>query len=178
MRNRIQGITNDTSCTCPCIFRKSAKLITPRGAARAVVMLLRYLRCLSGSMDTWRSCPPPPRLFVCLGGLRTASTGRHLFPVSFPRCCPYRPRAGALRGLGRSRGCHVGLPLQPIVALVFSKVGTGGRRFAEVMSMGVCHSGLGCGGGDCWQWCSCRWGFVILVLMVSTSMSLFFGWSV
>jgi hypothetical protein len=39
-----------------------------------------------------------------------------------------------------------------------------------VMSVGVCHSGLGCGGGDCWQWCLCQWGSVIPVLMVSASM--------
>jgi hypothetical protein len=79
----MQGITDDTYCTCQCIFRKSVKLITPRGVARAIVMLLRYLRCLSGSMDTWHSGPPPPWLFVCLGGLRMASTRRHLFQHLF-----------------------------------------------------------------------------------------------
>jgi hypothetical protein len=115
----MQGITDDMYCTSPCtIFqKKSAKLITPWGADSAIViMLLRYLRCLSSGMDTWHPV-------VCLGGLRMVSIGHHLLPASFPRCCPCRPW-----GSGRSRGCHVGLPLQPIVALVLSELGWGGGR--------------------------------------------------
>jgi hypothetical protein len=72
----MQGITDDMYCTCPCSFRKSAKLITGRCD---VVAVLKMFVWHYGYLAFWS----PPWLFVCLGGLRMASTGHNLFPASF-----------------------------------------------------------------------------------------------
>jgi hypothetical protein len=193
MRKRMHGITDDMYCTCPCIFLKSAKLITPLGATKAVVMLLRYLRCLSSVMDTWCPGPTPPVIWMS----RRTSVGFHrasplasffskMLSLPLQWCstsglgnipwmlCRFALATHCCSGLFQARLEGPAMPLQKLSTNTTDMM---------VRSVGVLHVGSAEVEATCWQWCSCWWGSATPVSMVRVRMHqmssrVVIGWAV
>jgi hypothetical protein len=156
MRKWMYGIMDGTYCTCPCIFLKSVKLITPLGAAKAVVILLWYLRCLSCGRDTWRPGPTPPVVWI---PRRTLVGFHRALPLAsfFSEMLSLPPQWCSTSGLGNIPWMlwRFALATHCCSGLFQARLGGGGNAIAtNTMDMmarlvGVLHVGLAKVGGTC-----------------------------